>query len=177
MKLHIALVATLLAATTCCLGQSAGTSPEKTQNLVATALSNAASADKNVMVIFHASWCSWCKKLEAVLDKPDVHSTMDKYYVVVRLDVLERGDKKVLENPGGGEYMKELGGEKSGLPFYAFLNAKGEKLADSNVMPESSNIGYPGSKEESAAFAGLLKKTAPKMTEEELSGVMKYFGK
>src|SRR5512143_3144607 len=120
MKPQIALVATLLAATTFCFGQSAGTSPEKARSIVDRALSEAGSADKSVMVIFHASWCSWCKRLESVLDRPDVSALMNKQYVIVRLDVLERGEKKALENPGGEEFLKELGGEKSGLPFYAF---------------------------------------------------------
>src|SRR5512140_166664 len=138
MMRRIALVATLLAATTFCFGQATSTSPENARSIVDTALSRAGSADKNVMIIFHASWCSWCKRLESVLDRPDVSALMNKQYIIVRLDVLERGEKKALENPGGEEFMKELGGEKSGLPFYVFLNAKGKKLADSNVMPEKS---------------------------------------
>ncbi len=177
MKLTSALLAVLIMTTAICYGQTTGTSPEKARDLVNAALTQASSGEKNVMVIFHASWCSWCKKLEAVLDKPDVRSVMNTYYVIVRLDVLERGEKKVLENPGGGDYLKELSGEKSGLPFYVFLDAKGKKLADSNVMPEQQNIGYPGTKEEVAAFANLLKTTAQRMSEEELNSVIKYFGK
>ena len=72
--------------------------------------------------------------------------------------------------------MKELGGEKSGLPFYAVLDASGKKLADSNVMPGNSNIGFPGSPEEIAAFDGILKQTAPRMTDRERALVTKHLG-
>ena len=74
--------------------------------------------------------------------------------------------------------MSDLGGEKSGLPFYAFLSAKGKKLADSNVMPGKDgtlgNIGYPGSREEIAAFDALLKQTAPKMKADARKSLVDY---
>jgi hypothetical protein len=77
---------------------------------------------------------------------------------------MESADKKdKLENPGGKEVMTDLGGEKSGLPFFAFLDEKGKKLANSNALPGEKNIGYPASPEEIDVFEGLLKKTAPKM--------------
>ncbi len=177
MNRGIALSTSIVALASLCFGQSPAVPPEPTNEIVRNALEAAGTARKNVMVIFHASWCSWCKKFEAVLDRPDVNAVVNKHYVIVRLDVLERGEKKALENPGGGEYLKELGGEKSGIPFYAFLNPNGEKLADSNVMPGNGNIGFPGAKEEAAAFAELLKSTAPRMTPEELNVVMKYFGR
>lgn len=83
---------------------------------------------------------------------------------MVKLDVMENKEKKELENPGGGYVLKDLGGAESGLPFYAWLDAKGRKIADSNVMPgKVKNIGYPGAPEEIEAFEALLKKTAPRM--------------
>jgi len=82
---------------------------------------------------------------------------------MVTLDVMENGPKVATdENPGGLAIMKTLGGEKSGLPFYAIIDAKGKKLADSNAMPKDQNIGYPGSPEEIEAFGKILEKTAPK---------------
>lgn len=86
---------------------------------------------------------------------------------MVKLDVMESGSKKSLENPGGSKVLADLGGEKSGLPFYAFLDTTGTKIADANVMPKSQNIGYPGTPEEIAAFENLLKQTAPRMADAE----------
>ena len=147
--------------------------PKPTNVLLEAAYKKAKKEKKTVLVMFHATWCGWCHKLEAVMAKPDFKKQFEKSYVIVNVDVLENGEKIAqFENPGGRDRMAELGGEKSGLPFYAFLNDKGEKLADSNVMPNSKtpevkdqNIGYPGSPKEIEAFMALIKQTAPKWAE------------
>ncbi len=96
-------------------------------------------------------------------------------FVVVKLDVMESADKQEkLENPGGKAVMTELGGEKSGLPFFAFLDEKGKKLANSNALPGEKNIGYPASPEEIDVFESLLKKTAPKMKAADRSKLIEY---
>ena len=142
--------------------------PAAAKQILAAALKEASASKKNVFVIFHATWCSWCKRLDAALTNPEVKKVIDANYVVTHLDVMERGDKvQTAENPGGNEIMKELGGEKSGLPFYVVLDPAGKKIADSNVMPGNTNIGFPGSAEEIAAFDKILKQTAPHMTDQE----------
>jgi hypothetical protein len=100
---------------------------------------------------------------------------IDDNYALVHIDVKESGDKKAsLENTGGVDLMKEHGGEKSGLPFYAFIDANGKKIADSNVMPKGMNIGYPASPEEIAAFMDLIKKTAPRLSEADRDKLKTY---
>jgi thioredoxin-related protein len=147
--------------------------PAGAEGILTSALQQADASQKNVLLLFHASWCGWCKRLDAILEDPAVKEAMEENYVIARLDVLESGGKvETLENPGGKEIMKKLGGEQSGLPFYVFLDAKGKKLADSNVMPKNQNIGYPGSVEEIAAFENLLKKTALHMTESQRAAVV-----
>lgn len=93
------------------------------------------------------------------------------------LDVQESKDKKNLENPGGEQEMKDLCGENAGLPFYAFLDEKGKKLADSNVMPKNQNIGYPSAPDEIVAFEKLLEKTAPHMKPADREKVVAYLKK
>jgi thioredoxin-related protein len=147
--------------------------PADAASTLKSALQEAKSSHRNVMLLFHASWCGWCKRLDAVLEDPAVKEIMEKNYVITRLDVLESGEKvDKLENPGGKKIMNELGGEQSGLPFYAFLDEQGKKIADSNVMPKNQNIGYPGSPEEITAFEDLLKKTAQHMTDNQRAAVI-----
>jgi hypothetical protein len=55
-----------------------------------------------------------------------------------------------------------------------FLNGKGKMIANSNVMPEDQNIGYPGTDEEISAFIRLLKKTAPHISGKQLTAVSKH---
>ncbi len=141
--------------------------PEKADVVLKAALEQAGGMNKTVLLIFHASWCGWCKRLDAMLDTPDIKNIMNEHYVITHLDVMESGAKKTLENPGGNEMMEAYGGAKSGLPFYAFLASDGKKIADSNMMPKDQNIGYPGSTEEISAFEQLLKQTAPRMTDEQ----------
>jgi thioredoxin-related protein len=159
------------------VGQSA--KPERAQNILDAALKNAVESNKSVFVIFHASWCSWCKRLDKVLSNEDMKKIFEDHFVVTHLDVMEKTPEKIeaLENPGGNDIMKKMGGEKSGLPFSIFLDAKGNKLADSNVMPKNQNIGYPGTKEEIEAFIGLLKKGSTSITEKELTQVAEYLQK
>jgi len=60
--------------------------------------------------------------------------------------------------------MDSWGGEKSGLPFYVFIDASGKKVADSNAMPDGTNIGFPAIPAEIKAFVGLMDKAAPRLT-------------
>jgi hypothetical protein len=87
----------------------------------------------------------------------------------------ESADKKDLENAGADKLMANWGGAKSGMPFMVFLDPKGKKLADSNVIgPKKTNIGYPASPEEIVAFVELLKKTAPRMSEKDRKTIGDY---
>jgi thiol:disulfide interchange protein len=173
--LTLALLVTLFTTAT---SAGPGTrTPPPAQQVLQSALKEATTTHRNVLMIFHASWCIWCRRLDSVLTNPEVKNLVEKNYIVIHLDVLERGDKKeTLENPGGEQILKTLGGEQSGLPFYAFLDAGGNKLADSNVMPgRSKNIGFPGSAEEINAFGTLLGKTATHLTPSQRRTILKAF--
>lgn len=149
--------------------------PLQANEIMQTAFKDAKASDKNIFLIFHASWCGWCKRLEKAIQSPELKKIFEDNFVITHIDVLER-DKKVeeLENPGGREIMANYGGAKSGLPFYVFLDDTGKKLADSNVMPENQNIGYPGATEEIEAFAKIVKNSAKNLTDEQLSAIVDY---
>lgn len=112
---------------------------------------------------------STCKKL------------FDDNYVIAHLDVLEQPAKANLENPGSLDQLKAFKGEKSGLPFWVILDAKGKLLADSQIRPAGASLdtpgesmGCPAAENEVAYFAKLLKATS-KLNDEQLAVISKRF--
>ncbi|QHS57305.1 thioredoxin family protein [Mucilaginibacter sp. 14171R-50] len=145
------------------------------------AYAKASKENKKVMLIFHASWCGWCKKMEASLNDPSVKKMFDDNYVIATLDVMEQPAKKDLENPGSMDVMTKFHGEKSGLPFWVVLDTKGKVLADSQVRPAGAlmdtygeNVGCPASPSEVAYFTNILKATS-KLTDAQLAVIAKRF--
>lgn len=148
--------------------------PLSADKVMADSYAKANESGKNVLLIFHASWCSWCKRLDKVMQNDEMKKIFEENFVITHLDVLENEKDKIenFENPGGKELMNKLGGAKSGIPFFAYITAKGETLATSNVMPKNGNIGYPGTLEEINEFMKLLKTGAPKISKEHYKTVL-----
>src|SRR5206468_9360758 len=86
--------------------------------------------NKAIFLHFGASWCGWCKKLDAFLDRADIKPVFEKYFIPVKLVVQENQKNKALENPGAETLLKKLGGP-GGLPYSAFLDAKGTLIVNS----------------------------------------------
>lgn len=145
--------------------------------LVSEAVARARAEHKTVLIEFGASWCSWCKRFEAFVTGPDVGAIVQGNYVIVNLTVRERAEKKALETPGGDALMHQWGGDEAGLPFYVFLDNAGRKVADSNAMPDGTNIGFPGTAQEADVFMTLLVKTAPKLQVNERQQLVAYLRK
>jgi thiol:disulfide interchange protein len=148
--------------------------PAPAQSVVVKALSTAAAGHKVVLIEFGASWCSWCRRFQAFVHAPAVAPIVAANYVVVNLVVQERGDKKALENPGGQDAMDTWGGARAGLPFYVFLDAAGRKIADSNAMPDGTNVGFPGNEREIGIFLGLIDRTAPRLSASDRATLSRY---
>ena len=157
-------------------GPASGT-PEPAATIVDAAVKRANAESKTVWVDFGASWCGWCRKLEAFLVAPEVKDIIQKHYLIVPITVMENGEKAALENPGGEAMMRELGGGGAGLPFYAFVDGSGKKIANSMAMPNGGNIGFPANQEEIAAFMTLIGKTAPALSRGDRDQVLAYLNK
>src|ERR1039457_6324776 len=119
---------------------AASAEPPCADQLMAQAEAKATAEHKVIFVHVGASWCGWCRKLDAFLDRPDIKPVFEKYFIPVKLVVQENEKNKALENPGADALFKQLGGP-SGLPYSAFLDAKGTLIV--NSKREGENIGYP----------------------------------
>lgn len=146
---------------------------QKADVILKKALTEAKAKNKNVLLMFHASWCKWCHTMENNMKLPETKPVFEKKFVIAYVDVQEMGDKKKLENPGGEELMNRYKGKDAGLPFWLILNAKGEVLADS-FNDKKENLGCPSTAEEVDVFLAKLKKSS-RMNDNELQAVRKAF--
>lgn len=114
--------------------------------------------NKNVFLVFHASWCGWCKKMEKNMEDPAVKAYFDSNYVKTFITVQESANKKNLETPGGDILNEKLGGKDQGLPFWVILDSTGKVLEDSRV--NGQNLGGPSSADEVVSLITKLEKTS-----------------
>ena len=129
-----------------------------TETILSAAYKQAAKENKNVFVIFHASWCGWCKKMDASMNDTTTKEYFDNSFITVQLTIMESDANKNLENPGAVEFVQTIKLKPSSLPFFVILNKNGNTLVDSFV--NGQNIGCPASQSEVENFITLLKKTS-----------------
>jgi hypothetical protein len=74
--------------------------------------------------------------------------------------------------------MAKLGGKSAGLPFFAFVDAKGEIMVNAKrPVPGKeggANIGHPFAPEEVEWFMTMLDRAAPKMTAKEIDVIQTW---
>lgn len=146
---------------------------ESADTILKEAFAEAKKENKNVMIIFKASWCGWCKRMIANVNNESVRDLFDRNYVIRELDVMERTDKKELENPGALALLQQYKADKSGIPFFLIYDAEG-KLLTNGFDDNGQNLGCPASKEEVTVFTEKLKNTSD-LTDEELTAIAEVF--
>jgi thioredoxin 1 len=87
---------------------------------VKAALKEAAKSKKRVLVDFGGNWCGDCKVLDINLRKPENAALLEKHYVLVHVNVGEKGIDRNLEL--GERYGIPL---KKGVPALAVLAPDG----------------------------------------------------
>jgi thiol-disulfide isomerase/thioredoxin len=144
--------------------------PPTADAVMAEAQATAKAGHKAVFVHFGASWCIWCKRLDAFLAEKNIRPIIERHFVVVKLITQEAADKKALENAGSAAWLERLGGKGSGLPFSAMVAADGKTIVDSKrpANGKASNIGFPANPDEVAWFMEMLRKAAPSMPRADL---------
>ncbi|MEP7142605.1 MAG: thioredoxin family protein [Ferruginibacter sp.] len=151
--------------------------------ILKSAYDRAGKEHKKVFVIFRASWCGWCHKMDSSMNDKSCRKFFDDNYIICHLTVDEAKGKEWLENPGATELRNKYNGTGSGIPFWLVLDQNARLLADSKMRPDGAgfeimgdNSGCPASKAEVAYFLNVLRKTS-RLTASELSVVAKRFSK
>lgn len=143
------------------------------EKVLQEAMKEAQKKNKKILLIFEASWCGWCKKMQKALEDESCKDFFQRNFVMSRLVVNEFGEKKNLENSGAETYLEKWGGKNHGIPYWVILDSKGNLLEDSK-MSNGENIGCPAQPEEVEAFIEKLKRTT-KISEKELIKVKERF--
>ncbi|MCH5596689.1 thioredoxin family protein [Niabella ginsengisoli] len=149
--------------------------PASANDVLEKAFSKANAEKKNVFIIFHASWCGWCRKMDAAMNDESCKKFFDDNYVIEHLTILEAKDKKHLENPGAEDLYKKHAPAKSGIPFWIIFNANGDVIGDAK-MPDGNNSGCPAAVKEVEHFINMLKKSS-KIDEKTITAVFERFRK
>jgi len=155
--------------------------PLSAKKILNTAKKQARQEGKNVFVLWHASWCGWCHRMDKQMNDPKVKEFFDKNYVTIHLVVKESKDNKHLENPGADEMLAKFKGDKSGIPFWVILDKKGDLLADSFIRSggdgeeqKLTNTGCPANRDEVDQFLKVLKETS-EMKDVDLEKISELF--
>ena len=131
------------------------------QKLFDAALARADAQNKRIFLHFGAPWCVWCRRLEAWMSSPAVEPVLAQDFIDLKIDV----DRTI----GGGDLMKRFRSEEGGIPWFAFLDARGNVLADSGSG--KANIGFPSAPDEIDRFAAMLERARRNITPENIEAL------
>lgn len=164
----------ILAFIICLFSLSFVNAQESSDVVMSKALAQAKKEQKKVLLIFHASWCGWCKKMDKNLQKLEIAPYFTKNFVTTHLTVMESPNKKNLENEGGEKVLAKYGGaEDQGIPFWVIINSDGE-MEENSIDEKKENIGCPSAPEEVESFIKKLAKTT-KLKKDELEKIKTVF--
>jgi thioredoxin-related protein len=146
--------------------------------IIKEAKKEALKTDRNIFVIFHASWCIWCHRMDTAMNAETIKFLFDNNYIIKHLTVDEIGEKEKLNNPGANELRIKYGGGDQGIPYWFILDKNGKLLADSRLHSAAqltgSNVGCPAKPEEVEYFIKILKKTS-QLTDSQLQLIRARF--
>lgn len=122
---------------------------------IVTALTEAKAGHKNVLLMFGANWCIWCRQLHHTLEADaTVAKTLHENYVLVLVDVnMRHGIKRNYDvNERYGNPIHE------GLPVLVVLDAAGKQL----VTQETGALEDGKEGHDPAKVLAFLEKWSPK---------------
>lgn len=157
------------------IGVQAQNNVPAAETVMARAFASAKASQKKVLLIFHASWCGWCHKMDTALNDAACKNIFERNFVITHLTVKEAKDKKHLENSGAAAMYKQYAGSEQGIPVWVILNSEGKTLATS-IMDNGENSGCPATEAEVNYFVGRLKQTTS-LNAQELKIIFDRFRK
>ncbi len=154
--------------------------PPTADDILKEACLQAAKENKNVFVLFQASWCVWCHRMDKSMNDESCKQFFDDNFVIRHLVVNEAGDKRNLEHPGGNDLKTKYNGAGQGIPYWLIVDKNGKLLFDSKIRKEGDgpekgeNSGCPATVNEVNYFIDVLKKTTT-LNKEQLEIIRKRF--
>ena len=144
------------------------------ETMLTEGLAKAKAENKRLFLIMSASWCGPCRVLARFLtaNKPE----LERHYVFVKLDVSrDEHARNLLERYEGKD-------ASNGVPWYVILDEAGKPLITSNAKEldedsVSTNIGFPSSKPGIDHFLGMLRQTAPRLSDESIAALRQMLEK
>ncbi|MGB7326385.1 MAG: carboxypeptidase regulatory-like domain-containing protein [Rubripirellula sp.] len=140
--------------------------PIDANKLLSDTLAKAKRENKRVLVQETATWCGPCHMLSDFLTE---NRAWEADYLWIKMDHRFTGAREIMAD------LRD--GASGGIPWFAILNADGEKLATSNHFESGDNIGFPSSEDGQAHFKKMLIETKITMTEEEISELVEPLNK
>lgn len=134
------------------------------EELLSAALARAGAEEKSVFLHLGAPWCSWCRRLEGFTARQEIAAILEQDFVDLKIDV----DRMT---HGRQVAQRIRGSNRGGIPWFAILDGQGQVLATSDGP--KGNIGFPVQPHEIRHFIGMLKKTARRMSAEQLGTIEK----
>lgn len=132
------------------------------EKLLSAALARAGAEEKSVFLHLGAPWCSWCRRLENFTARKEIAAILERDFIDLKIDV----DRMT---HGRQVAQRIRGSNKGGIPWFAILDGQGQVLATSDGP--KGNIGFPAQPHEIRHFIGTLKKTARRMSAEQLGTI------
>ncbi len=158
----------LIAATAAASG-----TPAQTVHLAGAAVSDAVAEasgrQRRLLLVFHASWCVYCRLFDRLLTHRDAAPIIERHFEVLHLRAQERQKlRQDQQLAGADDVYHSFAPAGAGLPYMVVLGDGSKKIADS-IMASGESFGFPVEPAELNGFDVMLRAGAPDIIRSELS--------
>lgn len=136
--------------------------PLDAEKLLSATLARAGTEDKSVFLHLGAPWCGWCRRLDDFTARKEIAAILGQDFIDLKIDVDRMTHGKQVA-------QRIRGSSKGGIPWFAILDGQAKVLATSDGP--KGNVGFPVQPHEISHFIGILKKTARRISTEQLDAI------